>query len=305
MSRRRSPTAASRRRDNLWWSSDFQKCPLGVAQSPGGVANSVAAALEREWSWFGQPGQEDLFGFPEVVSAAAEGLPPAPGGDHVLKLDHQIGDPAYGHKLFKTFDGHNWTNGDEPVQNDGRPADAVASARYIAYQYVPSNRFSMTSNGWVNMFQWKESIDRDIGWVQNPYWFMGVRSGGPYAPLTLSMSNWDNTHPSVEYDFTPWFDKWVKWEGRMYQGDRLEWYLDGQLMDVGYANTYQTGPLCVLGGTYEGGTITHCQGWVFGCGNYGSSASLSGPAHNEPDYNYMDNLMYVSYSAILPLSPHS
>jgi hypothetical protein len=44
---------------------------------------------------------------------------------------------------------------------------------------------------------------------------------------------------------------------------------------------------------------------VFGCGNYGSSASLSGPGHNEPDYNYMDNLMYVSYSAILPLSPHA
>lgn len=279
------------RRVGYWW-SDIEAVPLGVAQS----GNATSTALKKEWTWFGQPGQEDLYGFPEIVSAAQQGVPSPPAGDHVIKLLHAKGDPAVHHKLYKTFTGANWPSGVE--LGDG-PPPADASGRYIAFMYVPSSRFTMTSHGWAIMFMFKETIITTAGFQQDPTWWVGVDSfGGPYQ-YTLNFTQGNRV--SKKYDFKSYLDRWVKWEFRVYQGNRIEWYLDDQLMDTGYQNEQTVGPICQVGGTYRGATITECRGWVFGAGNYTSNQSFSGPSGNEPDYNYIDTLVYVDLSTVQPL----
>jgi hypothetical protein len=287
-----------------WWWANLESVPFGVAMTPknssGGTdPNPTAAELKKQWSWFGQPGQESDYGYPEVVSASAKGLPAPPGGDKVLKLHHPLGDTAVHHKLFKSFGAATWPGGAEP-RSGGTPSDV--SGRYIVYQYVPSAAFNMTSHGWVNMMQFKETIITQAGFNQDPSWWAGVNTFGPYK-YTLDLANWGGSHGSIakKYDFTPYMDKWVKWEFRLYQGDRVEWYLDDKLMDTGLNSETKVGRKCQVGAAYNGSTITECREWVFGAGNYTSSQLLSGPNRNEPDYNYIDTTVYVDLATILPL----
>ncbi|MDF2461682.1 MAG: hypothetical protein K0S68_1085, partial [Candidatus Saccharibacteria bacterium] len=282
------------------WRSDIESVPLGTPQYVNGQPNASSTALKQQWTWFGQPGQEDQYGLPQIVSAAAEGIAPPPGGDKVIKLHHPLGDPAVHHKLYKSFGAATFPSGAEPWDPHA-PADV--SGRYIAYQYVPSSKFSMTSHGWVNMLQFKESVQTQDGWKQNPSWWVGVGTGGPYQ-YTVSLGSWccGGQHPNGKfYDFAPYMDKWVKWEFRVYQGNRLEWYLDDKLMDTGLNSSWPVGRMCQVGSPYSGAIATECREWVLGAGNYTSNQVMSGPGGNQPDYNYIDTTVYVDLAAYLPL----
>ncbi|HEX8226932.1 MAG TPA: hypothetical protein VF572_03630 [Candidatus Saccharimonadales bacterium] len=270
-----------------WWWSDLESVPLGVVR-PNTTASTE---LKKHWTWFGQNGQENEYGYPEMVTASSQGIPAAPAGDKILKLHHARGDTAVHHKLFKTFTTQNWTNGQ--LVPDG-PSPADVSGRYISYMYVPSAKFSMTSHGWVNMFQYKENIITTAGFQQDPTWLAGVNTTGTPGRYVLKFR-------TATYDFTPYMDKWVKWEMRLYQGQKIEWYLNDRLIETGLESQQHVGSRCRVGGTYNGATITDCKGWVFGVGNYTSNQNLSGSCRCEPDYNYIDTTVYVDLTTLLPL----
>lgn len=273
------------------WLTSMAAVPVGTAQTPGGTPNATAAGLEAQWSYFGQPGQESEYGFPEVVTAASAGIANPPGSDtKVIKLHHAINDPAMGHKLYKDFTAINWPLGTEPtLSTQVSPADV--SARYCYYLYVKSSEFTMTQHNWVNTIQFKEAIYTP-GFNQDPSWWAGVETRGPYT-YTMSMACAGGAHSGVQYDFSPYMDAWHKWELRVYQGVKIEWRIDDALMDTGLNATYRVGRLCQVGNTYAGNTITACGAWTFGGGLYCSDQAQSGAGNNEPDVNYNDTTYYI------------
>ena len=204
-----------------WWRTDLGAVPLG----PAAADTTAGAALARQWTHFGQ-GQEADYGHPEVVSAAARGLPAPPGGeDHVLELRHPPGDPASHRKLYKIFSARSWPSGAEPFsQGDGSPADV--SARYVVYEYISSEHLRLSPQGWVNIAQLKEGYATSDGeQTSDPSWWLVLydRAGR----RTLDLAHWNEGRiagPTI--DPAPYLDRWVKIEFRLYQHDRLEVYLD-------------------------------------------------------------------------------
>jgi hypothetical protein len=286
-----------------WWASTVEGVPLGQARW-NGSANATSAALNLQWSWFGQPGQEvEFYGWPDVVSASAESLPVPPSGNTVIKLDHAIGDSRVHHKLYKLLTINNWPGGAEPAGFESNPPTNV-SARYITYMYMPSsgpNIYSLQGHNFGILTAFKQSIETSGGFFQDPTWWVSVDNfDGPY-PLTLRLACAGLTHSGPGYNFANYMDRWVKYEYRVYQGDRVEWYMDGVLKDTGLHSTKWVGPPSHFSSTYAGHTITLPREWIYESGNYTSNQAFSGPGQNEPDYNYADTTVYVDLAYIRPL----
>jgi len=271
-----------------YWRSDAEDIPLGEAV----YGNAIASALGRQWTWYGQT-QENLEGHPEIVSAKAEGILGPPAGDRVIKLMHVAGDPATHHKLYKTFTAKNWPNGEEPYRRtDGTPADV--SARYITFEYLPSAQLRLSPIGWINLAQLKEGYTASNGVTQSdPSWFFGVK-GSASGHLWFSLGSNGGKHDGRLVDARPYLDSWVKIEMRVYQGDRIELYLNDALFDTGHQSEYPVGRNRYVGRPVDdtSATVTREEGWVFGTGNYS----------NPGDSNGSNSLVYVDLSTVLPLS---
>jgi hypothetical protein len=270
-----------------WWRTELDTVPLGTAEDD----NAVAAALARQWSHFGQ-GQAAEYGHPQVVSARRDGLPAPPGGDdHLIRLDHEPGDPASQRKLYKSFSASNWPDGTEPFsQRDGSPADV--SARYIVYEYIDAARLRLTERGWVNLAQFKEGYATDGGQTSDPSWWLVVYDRDGQLFLDLAHFN-EGRIAGRRLDFRPYLNQWLKIELRLYQHDRLEVYLNNQFFDVGRQADYPVGRMRYRGQptTPDGPTVTREEGWIFGSGNY---SNPSDPASG--------SLLFVGPAAIRPLS---
>jgi hypothetical protein len=272
-----------------WWRSDFSGIPLGTAQA----GSATSTALNKQWTFFGQPGQEYLYGRPQVVSPSAEGIPAAPTGDRIMKLAHQPGDTATMHKLYKTFTGRSWPSGAEPyARSGGSPANV--SGRYITFIYIPSTlRLSTVDpKGWVNVAQFKEGYTDSSGTsTSNPMWWFGLENFANRGPK-LQMANFRNGNRNrPEIDATPYLDTWLKIEFRLYQGNRLELYLDDRLVDTGHQSEFDVGRHYHAGQSADGGaTVTREEGWVFGVGNYSNPACVGDRS-----------TVYVGLSTVLPL----
>jgi hypothetical protein len=269
-----------------WWRTGLGAVPLGTAEDD----NAAATALAGQWSHFGQ-GQDADYGHPEVVSARRDGLPVPPGGDdHVIKLDHEPGDPASHRKLYKSFSAVSWPAGAEPFsQGDGSPADV--SARYIVHEYIDAARLRLTGHGWVNLAQLKEGYATGDGQTSDPSWWLVLydRDG----QLFLDLAHFDEGHiAGRRLDFRPYLDRWLKIELRVYQHDRIEVYLDDQLFDVGWQAEYPVGRMRYRGGSAGTGgpTVTREEGWIFGAGNY---SNPSDPGSGSE--------VYVGQATVLPV----
>jgi hypothetical protein len=227
-----------------------------------------------------------------VASARRAGLPVPPGGDdHLIRLDHERGDPASQRKLYKSFSASSWPAGTEPFnQRDGSPADV--SGRYIVYEYIDAARLHLTERGWINLAQFKEGYATgDGGQTSDPSWWLVVydRDG----QLFLDLAHFDEGRiAGRRLDFRPYLDRWLKIELRVYQHDRLEVYLDGQLFDVGHQTQYPVGRMHYPGRPIAAGgpAVTREEGWIFGAGNYSNPADPGS-----------GSLVDVGPAAVLPL----
>lgn len=253
-----------------------------VAPSPSAATAPASAAsgdalwhstfdsgrIADEWSFWGQ-GQESMYGHPEIVDAAADGLPN--DNSKVVKLYHAAGDPTLHHKLYKNWTATTWPSGAGVPDDPTSPADVSGS--YSARFFIPSSKLSLGSNGWINIFQFKESyLDGQGGFQSNPDWWLAMTTDGSVPHFELA--SWGMGHRPHLVDARPYLDRWFTVEARLYQGDRVEIYIDGQLIDTGRQSTFPVGRHYHIGQRdEEGNLITANKGWTFGVGNYVGNVS--------------------------------
>jgi hypothetical protein len=279
------PAAAVHPVASHWW-TDLDGIPTGAARE----GSRTGDALGKVWSHFGQ-GQENDYGYPEIVSASQEGLPAPPAGSQVIKMSHQSGDPATQHKLLNFFTAKTWPNGGPYHNTDGSPADV--SGRYITYLYIPSAPLRLTQRAWINLAQLKESYSMSNGSNDSdPSWWLVLYN--KQGNLVLDLAHWfESQTGGPMIDFEPYLDQWVKIEMRLYQHDRLEIYLNDKLFDTVRDSEYPVGRLHYVGrpvNHHNGVTVTREEGWVFGTGNY-----------SNPDDPGSNSLVYVGPTTVLPL----
>jgi hypothetical protein len=160
---------------------------------------------------------------------------------------------------------------EDPIFNGGN-----VTATYVAWYYFPANYTVLAD--WVNIFQFKEEgTDRNGVHSQNPSWWLNVGAAaawhmGGMEPV-LFANNWGNNysnyHPRAV--FLP-RGRWFEVRANLYQGRRIDWYLDGRLFDSSLNATYP------VGRSYYRST-----GWVFGVGHYGGVGTV-----------YVDNVQVMT-----------
>jgi hypothetical protein len=270
-----------------WWFSDIENVPAGSGGCGYDSGTTTANELTKQWDYWDQCGLS-------VVSASAEGLPTAPNGGNVIKWHKPLNDPNVYQKVNRTLTKDNWPSAPAGSNaNTGSPADV--SGRYVVYQYIPSDKFHLNpSHGWVVLNEFKENfIDSSGQWQQYSTWGIGCNNFS--GPITCSL----NPHSNPEFVLSDYMDRWVRWEYRIYQGNkdtsghggRIELYADDQLVDTGYESEMHVGSAAYA-------PLSSTQAWVWVAGQYTSNQDTNGT----PDYVNTDVTSYIDASAILPLS---
>jgi hypothetical protein len=275
-----------------WWSYTDAGV-TGASTNPSG-----------QWSYWGQDGQEGYYGYypptngytNQITTPAAFGVATAPeGAARIYRLNKPAGDTAIHHKLYKGWSATTWPGGSEAggYSHNSTPADV--SGRYIVWSYLQSSGLNMLAGSFMNMAQFKENYtDENGGFQSDPSWWTGiVMSGGiPY----LQMAHWNITPGNYDLiDYRPYLDKWTKFEMRVYQGDRIEMWVDDVLLDTGLNSEWRVGRKFYVGQAGNGGhTVTAARGWTFGSGNYLGPESSAG-------YN-SSGVQYVGPARVIPLS---
>lgn len=238
-----------------------------------------------EWSYSG--GDEDDWGHLEVVPAREEGVPPL-DGRMVARFEVTPEDLEEGRihaKLYRSF-----YVGELRV--DSRPPEDV-SGTYSAWYYLPPG-FEMRDadgdpDGWINILQFKNHywVDRDDREeASDPLWWVELKSAA-WARERGFESDLPDAHPVAwanhdENDLDrPWrfrevpLGRWFEVRAELHEGDRVELYVDGELLDVGDADRWPVSNV-------EDDPI----GFTFGIGSYGPTQS--GPI-------YADDVSYTPY----------
>ena len=282
------PTRAS----GYWWSD---------AQSATALTTSSGRpAPGAEWSYWGHDDVAE-YGTARLVSAHTEGIATPPSGDRVIRLRHSGrsapagADQSYGahnmHKLYKQFTAKTWPSGAEPTRReDGSPANV--SGRYVTYLYLRSSQMTLPKGYWSNLVQFKEDYYDSSGqFVSNPSYWVGFNSDDPSRPV-LNLSSWGGRHQGPRADLRQFYDRWTKIELRVYQGNRLELYLNDKLFDVAYNKEYPVGRMDFVGKVGSNGrTVSRTLGWTYGVGNYNDGDAIPSGASG----------VYVDLTCLLPL----
>jgi hypothetical protein len=219
------------------------------------------------WSWWGQT-QQSIWGHIAVVRPQTVGVPTR-FGPYIGRFQTTQADLAHGRynaKLYKYFDteaGH----GERPPR--------TVSGTYSAWYYLPRS-FSMQPDKWINMFQFKDmyrlpdgsSYSLPLWWVQigtaswaEAYPGASWTTGKPAhddAPV-IFLNHWNNHWArQVVFAAAP-RGRWFEISADIHQGDRIDFYLDGQKFDTARANDYPVSPF-----------RARSQAWIFGVGDYGN-----------------------------------
>jgi hypothetical protein len=231
----------------------------------------------RNWSWWNQ-GQPWLMSQVQLtnVLASAEGIT-AHGGSRVARFEVRPEDAAAGRihaKLFKTF-----SNGESSYATRRSPADV--SGTYRVKYFFPTT-YRVPANTQVNAFQFKEKylVGTRTAWTsdpQDPLWWIQLgdsdwakKMGGPQgsrpdAPVAF-INNWTNPWKrKIGWRVLP-LGRWVEFRADIVQGERIDFYIDGQLLDTGYQSEYPVSP-------FHATSVD----WTFGIGNY--SGAANGPMY--------------------------
>jgi hypothetical protein len=220
----------------------------------------------REWSQWGKR-QRQWYPVSRVVDPVREGIPRR-HGRRVARFEVTDEDAAAGRIHAKVY---KWWG--------GPPADV--SGTYRASFYVPRDyRFRADSWG-ANIFQWKEEyVDTDGGYRQDPQWVVALGPARWYglqglprrAPVVTLWTGGRGRTPSLRR--FP-LARWVEVCADLYQGERINVYIDGRRLAVARARQFPVGPS-------QG---SRSLKWIFGVGNYGRN---EGPI-------YVDAVSYLRF----------
>lgn len=226
-----------------------------------------------------------------VTTPEQAGLPPLPrcAGSHVVQFSVDAQQMRTGHvhaKLYKGWDVGGLVRTDE----DGRPFARLnrgeEAGTYSTWFYIPRS-YSMRGSGPIDLFQFKEDyvparrqasaefssdVQSDLsifnaatlrrwqlpGRPARSYDF-GLRRDYPLLAVSLGDHPAVRPRPGHQRAAVPApLGRWFNVTARLYPGRRVEYFVDGRLLDVWHADEYPVGI-----------RYRNAVGWTFGIGHYG------------------------------------
>lgn len=222
-----------------------------------------------EWSYIqgsdphqGGPGPQYVY----VSRAEDEGIL-AHEGAWVARFERPTGYPDYPHaKCYKE-----WSAVGKRDQfgrtEDKLPDNGDPSGTYRASLYYPPN-YQADRSEWTNIFQFKEEGYVAGKWNQEPSWWINTAVSrafnGSSDVAVLFVNHWHQDysgfHPKL---LTVPLGRWFEIRADVYEGVRIDWYIDGLLFDQSVDAEYPVGRF------YD-----QSDGWIFGVGHYGGTGTL-------------------------------
>ncbi len=235
-----------------------------------------------EWTWWGDgdPGYTGL----AVVDPSNEGIPAFRG--RAARFQLTADDIAAGRIHSKVYGDFHEGGGDRTNWSTSN-----VSGTYQASYYVPDN-YSVTDdagdNKWVNIFQFKDQYwETTPGGAEtsDPTWWIelgrasdyGVSASRVDAPVAI-VKHWQDWEMHPEKGYHPGTPvevprgRWFEIRAEVRQGDRIDFYVDGKLLNTGFASDYPVG-------NFHSGSFN----WIFGVGHYSTN----------PGYLYSDESSYT------------
>lgn len=218
----------------------------------------------REWGGYGAAHQPELFPPARVVDPRAEGVPRLEG-ERAARLEVTLADALADRTHAKLI--RSW-----PVSR--------VSGTYRAWYYLPEG-FHLRGEAWVNVFQFKEPYRCD-DYCSDPSWYVVLvgadeQDGLPLGTPVAELERWESDGYAQREDRRVEFPtgRWVEVRADVYQGDRIEFWVDGEPFDLARHDEYPVGPM-------HGSRSLE---WAFGVGNYaGTSGDPRAYAANGPIY---------------------
>ena len=249
----------------------------------GGRAGDWFAGYETgdftEWTAWGQ-WSPDQWGHLDVIDPESEGVP-RKQGSKVARFETTPDDILAGRihaKLYKGF----FTTDSEG--NRRPPADV--SGTYRAWYYFPET-YRVPTETWVNVFQFKEKYrTADRRDPSDPLWWIEVRDAAwmlqrphkvwhgdvplrPNAPVAFTnYRTAPNNERTLHAKPIP-LGRWVEFRAELHQGDRIDFFIDGEHFDTARHSEYPVSP-------FHGEDSLE---WLFGTGNY--STGSNGPLYGD------------------------
>jgi len=232
-------------------------------------SDSFESGNFTKWSYIqgadmaqGGPGAQYVY----VTTGTAAGMR-AETGKYVAHFERPTTAVNYPHaKIYKE-----WTTigkldqfgrVEDPIFNGGN-----ISATYIAWYYFPAN-YTVPAD-WVDIFFFKEQgYDKTGLFSQNPSWWVNVSSAatwqlGGREPY-MFINNWGNHYVNYKPRVMPVpRGQWFQIRADLYQGDHIDWYVNGKLFDTSYNATWPVGRF-----------YYNSNGWIFGVGHYGGYGTV-------------------------------
>lgn len=251
---------------------------------PTAFADSFESGNFDAGGWYYGQDESD-YGHVAVVDPANES-PPVPryDGTKVARFEVTPADLAAGRyhaKIYKMF-------GSDIGNADARPPEDV-SGTYSAWYFLPA-AYSVPSGTWVNIFQFKEQYATSSSptGTSDPLWWLQLADctfGQGQAPYyntpppqcnrsdqpVVFMAHWGggwNGDPATRRTFaTVPLGRWFQVKAVLHQSDRIDFYVDGNLLSTALASEYPVSP----------SHGSDSRWWIWGVGNY--STGINGPLY--------------------------
>jgi hypothetical protein len=237
-----------------YWTADWEEGPC------------TDKSCYSDWSFVqAEDSSQGVPSLNEVATAASLGIAAHSGTDvgkfQTTQAALDAGRPHS--KVFKEWQLPNST----PVTDEfGRALQSIPSSgingSYRAWYYIPSD-YTYAGVEWTNIFQFK--LSEEGPFVQDPQWWINIVGGSGNQPY-LHVENWGNgtfTDPGGLKAAPK--GRWFEIRADIYEGNKIEWYLDGQFWQTVNHSTHKIG---------RGGATGTPRTWIFGVGHYGGVGRL-------------------------------
>jgi hypothetical protein len=223
-----------------------------------------------EWGGYNRSSQPEQYpAGAEVLDPRDDGVPRREGC-RVARFHVTLADARARRTHAKLI--HSWNVGQGHFRTEP-PRDV--SGVYSAWYYVPDD-YRIRGEGWVNVFQWKESYyefddDGDREWHSDPAWWITLERGRRGGLVAL-LNNWVGDVTAVE-PFPR--GRWVQVRAVLRQGRSIRFWIDGKRFGTASSHDYPVSP------QYRDYSLS----WNFGVGNYsgrgdgGARDAVSGPLY--------------------------